>query len=93
MKVVGYTKEEAIERFGFLLEAFKYGCPPHGGIGLGFDRIVCLALGMETPDIREVIAFPKTKAMECPMDGSPSTLPLDQLKELSLKLNLPKKEK
>jgi len=93
MKVVGYTKEEAIERFGFLLEAFKYGCPPHGGIGLGFDRIVCLALGMETPDIREVIAFPKTKAMECPMDGSPSNLPSDQLKELSLKLNLPKKEK
>jgi len=91
MEVVGYTKEEAQERFGFLMEAFKYGSPPHGGIGLGFDRIVCLALGMKTPDIREVIAFPKSKSAECPMDGSPSPLPAAQMKELHIKLDLPKK--
>ena len=92
MKVVGYSEADAKERFGFLLEAFKYGAPPHGGMGLGFDRIVCLLLGMETPDIREVIAFPKNKSMECPMDDSPSSLPQQQWDELHIKPNLPAKK-
>lgn len=90
MKVVGYSKEKAQRNFGFLLEAFQYGSPPHGGIGLGFDRIVALMLGYH--DIREVIAFPKTKSAEGPVDGSPSELEERQLKELSLKLDFVKKK-
>lgn len=89
MKIIGFTDEEAESKFGFLLEAYKYGGPPHGGIGLGFDRIVALMSG--TSDIREVIAFPKNKAAQCPMDGSPSEVEQKQLKELHLQLNLPKK--
>ncbi|MFH1053586.1 MAG: aspartate--tRNA ligase [Candidatus Woesearchaeota archaeon] len=69
MKFIGMSKEEANDKFGFLLEAYKYGGPPHGGMGLGVDRTVALMCG--TNDIREVIAFPKNKAAECPMDGSP----------------------
>jgi len=83
MRVVGYPKEKATERFGFLLESFKYGAPPHGGIGIGFDRIVSLMLGML--DIREVIAFPKNKSAQCPMDGSPAEIEQKQMDELGLK--------
>ncbi len=83
-KVVGIDKETAKEKFGFLLEAYKYGGPPHGGMGLGLDRLVALMQGFN--DIREVIAFPKTKAAECPMDGSPSEIDEKQLKELHLQL-------
>jgi len=91
MKVVGYPKEKAERNFGFLLEAFKYGSPPHGGIGLGFDRIVASMLGYK--DIREVIAFPKTKSAEGLVDASPSELEDKQLKELSLKHDFVKKKK
>lgn len=90
MKVIGIKKEEAIKRFGFLMEAFRYGTPPHGGIGLGFDRIVALMCGYN--DIREVIAFPKNKDAECPMDGSPSEVDDAQLKELHIKSDLVKKK-
>ncbi|MBW2995306.1 aspartate--tRNA ligase, partial [Candidatus Woesearchaeota archaeon] len=86
MKVIGLTKEQAKKKFGFLLEAFKYGAPPHGGIGIGFDRIVALMCG--TNDIREVIAFPKNKAAQCPMDGSPSEIDSVALKEAHIKLDL-----
>ena len=65
------------------MEAFKYGAPPHGGIGIGFDRTVALMLGFN--DIREVIAFPKNKNAECPMDGSPSDIDEKQLKELHIR--------
>jgi len=90
MKVIGLSHDEAQKKFGFLMEAFKYGTPPHGGIGLGFDRIVALMCGYN--DIREVIAFPKNKDAECPMDGSPSDVEEKQLKELNIKLDLVKKK-
>ncbi len=90
MKVIGMTEEEAQMKFGFLLEAFKYGAPPHGGVGLGFDRTVALMAGYH--DIREVIAFPKNKAAQCPMDGSPSEISDKQLKELHIKADMIKKK-
>jgi aspartyl-tRNA synthetase len=84
MKVIGLSKEEANEKFGFLLKAYEYGGPVHGGMGLGFDRFVALMLGLN--DIREVIAFPKNKKAECPMDESPSKIETKQLKELHIKV-------
>ncbi|HJO01859.1 MAG: aspartate--tRNA ligase [Candidatus Woesearchaeota archaeon] len=90
MKIIGLSHEEARKKFGFLMEAFKYGTPPHGGMGLGFDRIVALMCGYN--DIREVIAFPKNKDAECPMDNSPSDVPEQQIKELNIKLDLVKKK-
>ena len=83
MKLIGLTKQEAEKKFGFLLHAYTYGAPPHGGMGLGFDRLVALMCGLQ--DIREIIAFPKNKAAQCPMDGSPSDVPEDHLKELHIK--------
>lgn len=90
MKTIGLTRDDARKKFGFLMDAFKYGVPPHGGMGLGFDRIVALMCGYN--DIREVIAFPKNKDAECPMDGSPSEVEEKQLKELNIKLDLVKKK-
>ena len=90
MKVIGLSHEEAYKKFGFLLDAYKYGAPMHGGMGLGFDRMVALMIG--TNDIREVIAFPKNKSAECPMDGSPGDLDKDQMKELHIKMDIVKKE-
>ncbi|MEK6968020.1 MAG: aspartate--tRNA ligase [Nanoarchaeota archaeon] len=87
-KVVNISDAEAEEKFGFLLEAFKYGAPPHGGIAPGFDRLVALMCGFN--DIREVIAFPKNKKAENPMDGCPSDMSPQQLKELGLKLDFVK---
>jgi aspartyl-tRNA synthetase len=89
MKIVGFSQEEAEKRFGFLLEAFKYGAPPHGGVGIGFDRVVALLIGNN--DIREVIAFPKNKNAENLMDGSPSDITERQMKELHLKHDFVKK--
>lgn len=83
MKLIGISKDEAEEKFGFLLEAYKYGGPVHGGMGLGLDRTV--ALMCRTNDIREVIAFPKNKAAVCPMDRCPSEISDEQMKELHLK--------
>ena len=85
MNLVGFPEEKANERFGFLLEAYKYGGPNHGGMGLGLDRLVAIMKG--TTDIREVIAFPKNKNAECPMDGSPGVIEEKQLKELHLELD------
>ena len=89
MKVIGLTKKDLENKFGFLLESFTYGAPPHGGMGIGFDRVVASMLGIA--DIREVIAFPKNKAAQCPMDGSPSDVDQKQLKELHIKLDMVKK--
>ena len=88
-KIVGLSKELSQKKFGFLLEAYKYGGPPHGGMGLGLDRLVALMQGFN--DIREVIAFPKTKSAESPMDGSPSEIDEKQMKELHLKTDIVKK--
>ena len=81
-KLLGIAEAEANEKFGFLLEALKYGCPPHGGIAFGLDRIAALMAG--EPSIRDVIAFPKTTTAQCPLTQAPSPVSDDQLKELGL---------
>jgi aspartyl-tRNA synthetase len=77
-------------RFGYMLEAFKYGAPPHGGIALGFDRLIAILCG--TPSIRDVIAFPKTAKGTCLMTDSPGSVEAKQLRELHLDLKVAKKE-
>ncbi len=81
---IGMTPEDAQRRFGFLLEAFEYGAPPHGGFAFGVDRVVMLAAAEET--IREVIAFPKNQQAEEPMTGAPTPIEPAQLRELGLEL-------
>ncbi|MGV3465967.1 MAG: aspartate--tRNA ligase [Heyndrickxia sp.] len=88
-KTLGFTKEQAIEQFGFLLEAFDYGTPPHGGIALGLDRIVMLLAGRT--NLRDTIAFPKTASASCLLTEAPGEVSQEQLDELSLALNLKKK--
>jgi aspartyl-tRNA synthetase len=82
--IVGMTEKEGVQKFGFLLEAFKYGAPPHGGIAPGLDRLVMLMAG-ET-SIKEVIAFPKNSFAVSPMDESPNEVDEKQLKELSIRI-------
>lgn len=91
MKVIGMGKEEAEKKFGFLLNAYTdSSAPPHGGAGIGFDRFVVLLLGKK--DIREVIAFPKNKAAQNPMDSSPNDVSPQQLSELHIKTDIVKKK-
>jgi aspartyl-tRNA synthetase len=82
---LGLTEEETKEKFGFFLRAFDFGAPPHGGLALGMDRTVSMVL--QTPSIREVIAFPKNRSAACPLTGAPSAVKQEQLAELGL-LNL-----
>jgi len=85
-KVLGFSEEKAWERFGFLMEAFKYGAPPHGGIAYGLDRLAMIITGSDT--IRDVIAFPKTQNAVCLMTDAPSEVSEEQLKELHIKVDL-----
>lgn len=89
-EVLGFTKEQAWERFGFLMEAFKYGTPPHGGMAYGLDRFVMLLGGCES--IREVIAFPKVQNASELMSGAPDRVDEKQLDELSIKTTKTEKE-
>ena len=82
------SKEETQEKFGHLLQAFEYGCPPHGGCALGLDRMVMLFAG--EPNIREVIAFPKNQ-MACDlMLGAPGVMPTKELDEQNIEVKMPK---
>ena len=81
--LLGIGQEEAREKFGFLLDALNYGCPPHGGIAFGLDRLVMLMSGEKS--IRDVIAFPKTQTASCPLTSAPSTVSELQLRELGIR--------
>jgi len=82
-KVLGMSEEEAHARFGFLLDALKYGAPPHGGIAFGIDRIVAIMAGRDS--IRDVIAFPKTASGQDPLTGAPAPVDGGQLRELAVR--------
>ena len=88
--VIGISAEEAEERFGALLTAFRYGAPPHGGIAPGLDRLIMVL--RDQPNIREVMAFPKTQAARDEMMQAPSTVSEEQLKELNISLRRKKSQ-
>lgn len=88
-KVLGFTEERAWESFGFLLEAFKFGPPPHGGLAYGFDRIVMFLAGTE--NIKDVVAFPKNQNAFCPLTEAPGKVEEIQLKELGISINTQEK--
>ena len=85
-KALGMSQETANDKFGYLLEAFKYGVPPHAGLAFGFDRLMMLLTGAD--NIREVIAFPKNQNAICPMTNAPGVADTEQLEELSIKLDV-----
>jgi aspartyl-tRNA synthetase len=83
-ELLGISKDEADDKFGFLLEALKFGCPPHGGLAFGLDRLAMLMTG--SASIRDVMAFPKTQSASCPLTNAPSAVSDNQLKELNIRL-------
>lgn len=88
--LLGLSQEEAKDKFGYLLEAFEFGTPPHGGIALGLDRFIMILAGRD--NIRDVIAFPKTQSASCLLTQAPSSVANDQLKELHIKLDVKVKQ-
>jgi aspartyl-tRNA synthetase len=90
-RLLGIGEEEAQEKFGFLLTALKYGCPPHGGMAFGLDRLVMLMSGART--IRDVMAFPKTQTAACLLTGAPSDVAAAQLRELHVRVRMPEEKK
>ncbi|GKZ04812.1 aspartate--tRNA ligase [Paraclostridium bifermentans] len=89
-KALGFTEEEAQEKFGFLLDAFKYGTPPHAGMAFGLDRLIMILAG--TTNIKDVIAFPKNQSAVCPMTNAPAIAEEAQLDELNIKVDIKDKE-
>ncbi|QYZ64909.1 MAG: aspartyl-tRNA synthetase [Gammaproteobacteria bacterium (ex Lamellibrachia satsuma)] len=89
-KLLEIGEEEAQEKFGFLLDALKYGCPPHGGLAFGLDRLVMLLTGSKS--IRDVMAFPKTQSAACQLTSAPSEVSMTQLRELSIRVRKPQSE-
>ena len=89
-EVLGFSKEQAYEQFGFLLNAFKYGVPPHAGLAYGLDRLIMLMAKEDS--IREVIAFPKVKDASCLMTDAPNVVDEKQLKELAIEISKDAKE-
>ncbi|MDH5456570.1 MAG: aspartate--tRNA ligase [Gammaproteobacteria bacterium] len=89
-ELLDISDEEAQEKFGFLLTALQYGCPPHGGVAFGLDRMVMLMAGAES--IRDVIAFPKTQTASCPLTNAPGEVSAEQLKETGIRLRAPRTE-
>lgn len=89
-EALGFSDEEAQEQFGFLMDAFKYGAPPHGGIALGLDRMVMLLSGRS--NLRDVIAFPKTASATCLLTDAPGKVDDKQLEELHIQLNIENSE-
>lgn len=90
LEVLGFTKESAYEQFGFLLNAFQYGVPPHAGLAYGLDRMIMLM--MQCDSIRDVIAFPKVKDASCLMTDAPNVVDEKQLEELALSIDISEEE-
>lgn len=86
-KALGFSEEQAAAQFGFLMEAFQYGAPPHGGLAFGLDRLVMLMMGKDS--IRDVIAFPKVQNASELMTNCPAEVDVQQLRDLCIQLDLP----